>query len=179
MPRSITHESRLRRTAADVARFYEEIGYLHPKLAAVLVQLPPSLEFSSALVRSFFNAVPRSYRTVVTCEPRHESWFSRAADEALRRAEVTRAAANPARCVGADVPGGAVHFAYFRWHGAPQMYFSKYSDKQLATFAMQVKTASAKDAWCMFDNTARYAAWDNALQFISLIGTKKARGEAK
>jgi uncharacterized protein YecE (DUF72 family) len=58
MPRSITREARLRRTAAEVSRFYEEICHLQPKLGAVLVQLPPSLEFSAAAVRSFFKAVP-------------------------------------------------------------------------------------------------------------------------
>jgi uncharacterized protein YecE (DUF72 family) len=176
MPRSITHEGRLRRCAADVSRFYEEICHLQPKLAAVLVQLPPSLEFSPTIVRLFFNALPRPYRTVVTCEPRHKSWFSGAAEEALRRVEVIRVAADPARCVGADVPGGARRFAYFRWHGTPHMYYSEYSDTQLAAFAVKVKAAAAKDAWCMFDNTARYAAWDNALRFIAQIRTGKFSG---
>jgi uncharacterized protein YecE (DUF72 family) len=173
MPRSITHEARLRRTAAEVSRFYEEICHLQPKLAAVVVQLPPSLEFGAAAVRSFFKAVPRLPGTAVTCEPRHASWFSTAADEALRRVDVSRVAADPARCAGSHVPGGAQRFAYFRWHGAPQMYYSKYSEVQLATFAVNVKTANAKDAWCIFDNTARYAAWDDALQFIALLRTKK------
>ena len=169
MPRSITHEGGLRRCAAAVSSFYEEICHLQPKLGAVLVQLPPSLEFSAAIVRSFFNRVPRLPRTMVTCEPRHTSWFSKAADEALSRVEVTRVAADPARCVGADVPGGALRFAYFRWHGAPHMYYSKYSDAQLESFAVKVKAAAAKDTWCMFDNTARHAAWDDALRFTSLI----------
>jgi uncharacterized protein YecE (DUF72 family) len=165
MPRSITHEGHLRGTAAEVSRFYEEICHLRPKLAAVLVQLPPSLEFSAATVRSFFKAVPRLPGIAVTCEPRHVSWFSPAADEALRRVEVSRVAADPARAAGSDVPGGARRFGYFRWHGAPHMYYSEYSDTQLAAFAVHVKTADAKDAWCIFDNTARYAAWDDALRF--------------
>jgi hypothetical protein len=36
---------------------------------------------------------------------------------------------------------------------------------------MKVKVADATDAWCIFDNTARYAAWDDALRFIDLIRT--------
>src|SRR6202789_1317048 len=47
MPKSITHESHLRKCAAEVERFYDEVSYLQPKLAVVLVQLPPSLEFQS------------------------------------------------------------------------------------------------------------------------------------
>ena len=175
VPRSITHESRLRRTASEVSRFYDDIACLQPKLAAVLVQLPPSLEFSPAVVRSFFQQVTGLRRGAVTCEPRHASWFSKRADDALRRMEVTRVAADPARWAGSDVPGGAQRFAYFRWHGAPRMYYSQYSETQLAAFAAKVTTADARDAWCIFDNTARYAAWDDALRFIALIRRGKSR----
>jgi hypothetical protein len=56
MPRSVTHESHLKGCAAEVARFYEDIAALQPKLAAVLVQLPPSLEFNRRTVRTFFNS---------------------------------------------------------------------------------------------------------------------------
>ena len=174
MPRSITHEGRLRGTAGDVSRFYEEMGHLRPKLAAVLVQLPPGLEFSAATVRSFFKTGPRLTGIAVTCEPRHSSWFSTVAEQALRRVDVSRVAADPARSAGSDVPGGAPRFAYFRWHGAPKMYYSKYSDLQLAAFAARVKMANAKDAWCVFDNTARYAAWDDALRFINIIRGRKS-----
>src|ERR1700728_4628894 len=59
MPRSITHESHLKRCTAEVGRFYENIAALQPKLAAVLVQLPPSLEFNERAVRAFFKSVPR------------------------------------------------------------------------------------------------------------------------
>jgi uncharacterized protein YecE (DUF72 family) len=175
MPRSITHESRLRRTAGEVSRFYDEIEHLQPKLSAVLVQLPPSLEYSAALVRSFFAAAAPARRTAITCEPRHPSWFSAAADEALRRMAVSRVAADPARCAGADVPGGANRLAYFRWHGAPRMYYSQYSESRLAEFAARLKTTGAGNVWCIFDNTARYAAWDDALRFMSLMRRGTAR----
>jgi uncharacterized protein YecE (DUF72 family) len=169
MPRSVTHESHLKRCAAEVARFYEEIAALQPKLAAVLVQLPPSLEFNARTVRAFFNSVPRVRGTKVVCEPRHPSWFTKTAETALRHAEVTRVAADPARCPGAEVPGGARRFAYFRWHGSPRLYYSKYSQAQLATFVAMVRKAKATDTWCVFDNTARYAAWDDALQFMAAL----------
>jgi uncharacterized protein YecE (DUF72 family) len=169
MPRSITHEGHLRGCADEVSRFYREISHLQPKLAAVLVQLPPSLEYSAATARSFFKAVPRIRGTALTCEPRHVSWFSTRADEALGRLDVSRVAADPARCAGADVPGGTTKFAYFRWHGAPRMYYSKYSNEQLAALAAKVKLSRAKEVWCIFDNTARYAAWDDAIRFMSLI----------
>jgi uncharacterized protein YecE (DUF72 family) len=140
MPRSVTHECHLKRCAAEVSRFYEEVEHLQPKLGAILVQLPPDLEFSAAAVRSFFKAAPRPPGVAVTCEPRHPSWFTVGAERTLQRLEVSRVAADPARCPGADRPGGSPRVAYFRWHGSPRMYYSEYSDAQLTAFAVKVKT---------------------------------------
>jgi uncharacterized protein YecE (DUF72 family) len=170
MPRTITHESHLKHCATEIARFYEEIAGLQPKLAAVLVQLPPSLEFNRRTVRTFFNSLPRFRGTKVVCEPRHPSWFKSAAEEALREARVSRVAADPARCPGAERPGGLRRFAYFRWHGTPHLYYSKYSQAQLAAFGAAVSRTRATETWCVFDNTARHAAWDDALQFMAAGG---------
>jgi uncharacterized protein YecE (DUF72 family) len=175
MPRSVTHEARLRRAAREVSQFYEEIALLRPKLRAVLVQLPPTLEFSVRATRTFFHAVPQIKGTMITCEPRHASWFSAAADAVLRELKVSRVAADPPRCPGAGDAGGGRGFEYFRWHGTPCLYYSKYSDAQLQAFATQVRGSKAKEIWCIFDNTARYAAWNDALQFRRLIGRERIR----
>jgi uncharacterized protein YecE (DUF72 family) len=172
MPRSVTHDTHLKQCAAEVDRFYEEIQALRPKLAAVLVQLPPGLEFNGRTMRSFFKSVPRLRGTKVVCEPRHPSWFTGAAERALRDAGVSRVAADPVRCPGADAPGGARRFAYFRWHGSPHVYYSKYSDAQVATFAAMVEREKALETWCVFDNTARHAAWDDGLSFMTSLGLR-------
>ncbi len=164
MPRAITHECCLRGAAREVSRFYKEIEGLQPKLGAILVQLPSSVEFNARLVRSFFKALPRFPDTKVVCEPRHPSWFSAAADEELSRSAVSRVAADPPRADTANLPGGCRSVAYFRWHGSPVMYQSSYSDAQLTHFAATVRGVTAGEVWCVFDNTARYAAWENALK---------------
>jgi uncharacterized protein YecE (DUF72 family) len=169
MPRSITHESHLMRCAAEVRGFYGDIARLQPKLGAVLVQLPPSLEFNGRVVRAFFKSVPRLRGANVVCEPRHPSWFTSAADSALREAGVSRVAADPARCEGAEFPGGAPRCAYYRWHGAPRIYYSKYSQARLAAFAATIRRTKAAEIWCIFDNTAHHAAWDDALRFAAAL----------
>lgn len=175
MPRSVTHESRLRHCAAEVSRFYEQIVGLQPKLAAVLVQLPPSFEFNGRTVRTFFNSVRHLPGTKLVCEPRHPSWFTSAAENALHEAGVSRVAADPACCPGAEAPGAGRRFAYFRWHGAPRMYYSKYSEAQLALFAAIVRKGRATETWCVFDNTARHASWDNALQLLTALHHPRRR----
>jgi uncharacterized protein YecE (DUF72 family) len=169
MPKSITHDSHLKRCAGEVERFYDDITHLQPKLAVVLMQLPPSLEFDGRSVRAFFKRAPSVPGTVVVCEPRHASWFTKAADNVLKNARVSRVAADPPRCAGAELPAGMRRFAYFRWHGSPQLYYSKYTEAQIDTFAATVRSAQAGESWCVFDNTARYAAWDDALLFARAL----------
>ena len=55
------------------------------------------------------------------------------------------------------------------------MYYSTYTDAQLARFADQVMGAAGSEGWCIFDNTARYAAWDDALGFIAQVGSLSQR----
>jgi uncharacterized protein YecE (DUF72 family) len=172
MPRSVTHESHLKRCGAEVERFYGDIRALQPKLAVVLVQLPPSLEFNGRTARSFFKSMPQLRGTKLVCEPRHPSWFTNAAEGVLRDAGVSRVAADPARCPGADVASGARRFAYFRWHGSPHLYYSKYSEARLAAFATTVRKAKASETWCVFDNTAGHAAWDDALKFMAALRSR-------
>jgi uncharacterized protein YecE (DUF72 family) len=167
MPRTITHECALRHAASEVNGFFSGVEALQPKLGAVLIQLPPSLEFSAALVRAFFKSVPRCRGVRLVCEPRHASWFTESADALLEQLDVSRAATDPAPFPAGERPGGCRSFNYFRWHGSPRMYYSSYSKSQLESFAGLVKAARDADAWCIFDNTARYAAWDNAASFIA------------
>ncbi len=154
MPKTITHESRLKRCAGEADRFYDDIAHLQPKLAVVLIQLPPGLEFESRSVRAFLRRAPCLPGTVVVCEPRHASWFTQAADGLLMDHGVSRVAADPARFAGAELPAGMRRFAYFRWHGSPHMYYSKYTGGQIESFAAVVRRTPASEAWCVFDNTA-------------------------
>jgi uncharacterized protein YecE (DUF72 family) len=168
MPRSITHESALKSTARDVDGFFRSVESLIPKLSVVLVQLPPSFEFRVGPVRAFFASLPRLDGVHIACEPRHGSWASQAADTLLAQLSVCRVAADPARFHNAERPGGARDFAYFRWHGSPQKYYSSYSTAQLDTLAAAVR-AEHGESWCVFDNTARHAAWDNAYSLRKLL----------
>jgi uncharacterized protein YecE (DUF72 family) len=168
MPRSITHDSGLKGTSRETADFFGSIEALQPKLGVVLIQLPPSLEFQRSRVSAFFKSIPRLPGSELCCEPRHPSWFTDAADALLIRWDIARVAADPARVPQAAQPGGSHRCTYFRWHGAPRMYYSSYSHAQLDDFIEQVKRGRSGKTWCIFDNTARYAAWENAVYFNRL-----------
>jgi uncharacterized protein YecE (DUF72 family) len=87
-PRVITHENALRPTRESIERFFRSIGELRPKVATLLIQLPPFLHHDDGRDRlfAFLDGLPRDYRYAV--EFRHASWMRPETFEALRRREV-------------------------------------------------------------------------------------------
>ncbi|HWW59429.1 MAG TPA: DUF72 domain-containing protein, partial [Sphingopyxis sp.] len=79
-------------------------------------------------------------------------------------------AADPARAAGADLPGGADDFSYWRLHGSPDIYRSPYGSERLdALAALLRRAASTGPAWCIFDNTAAMAAVGDALALTTRL----------
>ena len=172
LPRAITHEGRLRAARKPLRAFLAEAGGLGDRLGVLLVQLPPSLPFESRVARTFFALLREAWDGPVACEPRHASWFEPGADRALAALRVTRVATDPARSDTGARPGGwlgpagdgAGALLYYRWHGSPRIYWSRYDDAWLARQAALIAGWPASAVpWVIFDNTASGAATANAL----------------
>jgi uncharacterized protein YecE (DUF72 family) len=174
LPRAITHERRLRDFSAPLRRFLDEVSGLGEKLGAILVQLPPSLAFDAGAAQALFAAL--AGRTIA-CEPRHATWFGEDAEALMRRHHVARVAADPPRHAQDGAPGGSADLAYYRWHGAPRVYWSAYSDASLAALGRAARAQRASAVWCIFDNTAAGAALADAMRLAAALagtGTKAA-----
>lgn len=184
VPKLLTHELRLQRCRAPAARFLDEVQGLEEKLSTLLVQLPPSLEFERRPARNFFALLRAGTAAHIVCEPRHPSWFEPRVGEALERWQVSRAAADPSPAAAASTPGGDLAVVYYRLHGSPRMYYSAYDSRSLHLLCanMREHAAAGRCVWCIFDNTAAYAAWDNAVDLQRLhrdaapIGERSSRG---
>jgi uncharacterized protein YecE (DUF72 family) len=175
LPRTITHDQKLRRARRPLERFLQESAGLGTKRGPLLVQLPPSLDFDARMAARFFDLLRERYGGPVACEPRHATWLSAAADALLVRYMVARVAADPPTAPGAGVPGGWNGIVYFRLHGSPRKYWSRYSTEYIDTLARALRSASASaDAWCVFDNTASGSALENAWE-LCLRLTRIAR----
>ena len=89
----------------------------------------------------------------------------------LTQFRIARTAADPAVVPAAAEPGGWPGLAYFRLHGSPRMYYSPYSEEALGSIAHRLAGAAAAgaEAWCIFDNTAEFAATGNALTINELV----------
>jgi uncharacterized protein YecE (DUF72 family) len=169
VPRVITHEQQLRRSRAAFERFLAETNSLGGRRGPLLVQLPPSFAFDARVAARFFEMVRRSYEGTVVCEPRHPKWFGVRANALMNRYAVARVAADPAITEESGAQGGWNGVAYFRLHGAPRMYFSRYEANDLSRLARQIRQLSESvDVWCVFDNTASGAAIENAWELQQL-----------
>ena len=171
VPKAITHELRLAGCADPVARFLDEAGGLGPKLAVLLVQLPPKLGFEASLAEDFLTDLAGRTNASLACEPRHASWFDAPADGLLNRLHVARVAADPAIVPAAALPGGRRGLAYWRLHGSPRIYRSAYGPDRLDAYARLIRAEleAGHEAWCMFDNTASSAATGDALALAARL----------
>ncbi len=181
VPKTITHEAKLRNTGALLQTFLDEVSGLNEgpeaKLGPLLVQLPPSLAFDEGVAHEFFTTLRELHASHVVLEPRHASWFTPEVNRLLASFEVARVAADPPKGSPlAAKPGGWSRLRYYRLHGAPRTYYSDYSDAFLKTFAASLHEAASQktksitaETWVIFDNTALGHATANALTLQGLM----------
>ena len=166
LPGRITHELGLRGARVALQTFYEEIAGLGRKRGPVLVQLPKSHVFQRRVADRFLGQLRDLDSGPVVVEPRHSSWFSSSADRLLIDHRAARAAADPIGCPGAGLPGGWPRLVYYRLHGSPRMYWSRYTAEYIDALASSLADHARSGArvWCVFDNTAWGGAILNALE---------------
>jgi uncharacterized protein YecE (DUF72 family) len=171
VPKSITHELRLKDAGDLLDRFLSEVSGLGPKLGPLLVQLPPSLRFEVGAADTFLSELRSRVEGPLVCEPRHASWFTPDVEGLLDELRIARVAADPAPVSGADKPSGWRGLSYYRLHGSPRIYYSAYTPEYFAAIAERIASdaAAAVETWCIFDNTAAFAATGDALTTRSLV----------
>jgi len=170
VPKAITHEYRLKDVGDLLDRFLSEVSGLGPKLGPLLVQLP-SLTFQPGVADGFLSELRGRVEGSIVCEPRHASWFTPEVEALLGGLRIARVAADPAPVQGADEPGGWRGLSYYRLHGSPRIYYSAYSLEYLTAIAEVLTRDAAADieTWCIFDNTAAFAATGDALTARRLV----------
>jgi uncharacterized protein YecE (DUF72 family) len=168
-PKTLTHERGLEEVGDPLAQFVREIGGLGRRLGCVLVQLPPSLAYDPRTVETFFAAMRARYRGPLACEPRHPTWFTGAADRRLEAHGVGRVGADPPCAEDGDEPAASPRIVYYRLHGSPVMYHSRYDFASLERLAARMRSIKRTPVWCIFDNTARGAATLNAIELDELL----------
>jgi uncharacterized protein YecE (DUF72 family) len=153
----------LQNAGQPLRAFLAETDGLAQKRGPILVQLPPSLVFDASVVTSFLQLVREVYDGPIVCEPRHATWFAPPVAALLDRFRISRVAADPPPAPTAGVPSAWPGLVYFRLHGSPHKYWSRYEEHFILSLAATIRgITTAEDVWCVFDNTARGAAIENA-----------------
>ncbi|BCD68127.1 DUF72 domain-containing protein [Nitratiruptor sp. YY09-18] len=164
--RSFTHFHKLQ-TIEGLENFINTLQELGPKFFALLVQLPPSLTFDERVARNFLEKLRTLYGGHIALEARHESWQE--GERLLEKLQIARVAADPPRFKLNSEPGGDKKFAYFRLHGSPKIYYSKYTREFLQNLATTIMQLQAEEIVVIFDNTASGAAIENAFELKEII----------
>lgn len=173
LPKEITHLRRFADSDALLDRFFDEISGLGHKLGPVLVQLPPKFEFDDVLAAAFVGSLRERFSGDVVWEPRHPTWFDSEVTRLFVDHRISRVVADPARVPEAAAHAGHTGVVYFRLHGSPRIYYSKYGEEFIAGIAGQIGDARKAGAtvWCIFDNTALGAATEDALSLMTMLSS--------
>ena len=171
LSKRVTHELKFQHAVPALQEFISLAMEFGEKLGPVLVQTPPSLEAEDHVL-DFLEQFRELFDGTLVMEPRHPSWTKAPIHVRLKELRIARVAADPAKVPDLAEPGGDRSTAYFRLHGAPRIYWSVYTDEMLMEWAGRIREAmgASKDVWVIFDNTARDAAFPNALRMRELLG---------
>jgi len=169
--RFITHIKRLKNTEEAVERFISQAKILEEKLGPLLYQLPPNMHRNDETLESFLSTLPRGLKHVI--EFRHQSWLEEKVFEILHKYNV-------GFCIF-DMPSvscplmATADFAYVRFHGSTGLYFSCYSDEELADWAKKLAglAASLEAIYIYFNNDAEAFAVRNAKTLRGYLETQE------
>ncbi|HET7179973.1 MAG TPA: DUF72 domain-containing protein [Chryseosolibacter sp.] len=165
-PRHITHFKKFKDAERMLSDFYEAVrAGLRDKLGAVLFQFPSRFHFDASRLSGIVGMLDASLWNVL--EFRHQSWWNDEVFEALARARATFCGMSHP-----DLPEAPVSTSenlYYRFHGVPHLYSSRYDVARLSQFRQEIVNHSGlQRAYVFFNNTADGHAVMNARQLQNL-----------
>ncbi len=176
LTKEFTHQQKLRVELGALQEVLSPILELGVKMGVLLVQLPPQLSFEKNTAEDFFGKIRLLSNVPVACEPRHGSWVSPIAAEIFRKYGISKVNADPEPCLDPENLFEHRFLEYFRLHGSPVTYWSRYPRNYLHKLANEIIAAKTSKAWVFFDNTAAYYAVPNAWELQELAQAKRKAG---
>ena len=171
-PQSITHERRLVGAEEELRKFLQVMRPLQEsgKLLAALLQLPPSLPFEPATIRSFYESIPPDLPVAV--EFREASWLAPESFDLLREFRFAYVVVDePLLPIRLERTGP---FTYVRWHGhgTSIWYDYTYSADELTAWVPRIRELAEGDGPVLgfFNNHFRGDAPANARTISEMLG---------
>lgn len=166
-PRLITHYKKFNNALRESNDFYELVARgLGEKLGCVLFQLPPNFTYSDAGLENILRTVDPAFTNVI--EFRHESWWRDKVYQILKKHKVTFCSISfPAL---PDQVLRSVPVLYYRFHGVPQLYASRYSIGKMEQIVADIRSfRGISDVYIYFNNDIHGEAITNARELATLV----------
>ena len=166
-PRAITHYKKFNDCADLISSFYDTINNgLQEKLGPVLFQLPPSFSYDEERLDRIINNLNPHFKNIV--EFRHVSWWRQ--DVYDRLAEHKIAFCGMSHPLLPDDVITNTSEVYYRFHGVPTLYRSRYSPEFLQKVVDSIKPNSVvKETWCYFNNDYDAIGVINAKEMMGMV----------
>jgi uncharacterized protein YecE (DUF72 family) len=166
-PKAITHFKQFHDSAQMISDFYETINDgLREKLGPVLFQMPPRFSYDEERLERIITNLNPSFNNVT--EFRHVSWWREDVYKVLAEHNIT--------FCGQSYPGlpdeviKNTPSVYYRFHGVPKLYRSRYSVEFLQKVVNEVKdNPQIKQGWFYFNNDYDAIGVINAKEMLEMI----------
>ncbi len=166
-PRAITHYKQFNDPKQLISDFYKTIQEgLKDKLGCVLFQMPPGMVYKEEKLQQIIDNLDPAFTNVV--EFRNETWWNSHVYNKLAQHNITFCSiSHPA------LPGDVVQNTptlYFRFHGVPQLYESKYDNAALEKISDEIENnTNTKEAFIYFNNDIDGSAITNAIEMEQYV----------
>jgi uncharacterized protein YecE (DUF72 family) len=171
--RSITHYKKLDGLGSELKDFYALLREgLGEKLGCVLFQMPPQFSYTDDRLQKVLACPEASFKNVF--EFRHESWWREDVRQALAAAGLCFSGVSFPK-ISRDEAITDLPLSYYRFHGVPHLFYSKYDESFVRSVFQQVtEMHTVSTAFMYFNNTASAAALQNARYLQSLASGNEA-----
>lgn len=162
-PRLITHFKRLKEAQKYLLDFYTAAREgLREKLGTVLFQFPSNFVCDENNLERIVNLLDPAFQNVV--EFRHASWWSEHPKKVLSESNIIISGMSHPSLP--DEVLKTTDTIYYRFHGIPHLYISKYDQQYLENISHAIRQPEGvREAYVYFNNTQEGAAVENAKQF--------------
>ncbi len=166
-PKAITHFKQFHDSARMISDFYQTINDgLREKLGPVLFQMPPKFSYDEERLERIIKNLNPSLNNIA--EFRHVSWWREDVYQALAENNITFCGQSYP-----GLPGDVIKntpSVYYRFHGVPNLYRSRYSIGFLQNVVNAVKeNPKIKQGWFYFNNDYDAIGVINAKEMIAMI----------
>jgi uncharacterized protein YecE (DUF72 family) len=168
IPQEISHKKKLVNAIQDIEDFFENISVLKPKIAMLLLQLPPSFNTSIDI----FSEVIKYMRSYYPLAVEFRNSYGNFQDVVSVLIENDCTLVNPDSPKNIPTTYLTNKTLYYRLHGRTSLHKSSYEDKELQEIAHSIKSQSDRieEAFVIFNNGMLGYSIPNAMKLQKLLG---------